>query len=297
MVTEYWRWTESRWTAPDKDWKKAKVITAGVDIGSVSTQAVITVDSELYVYSNIRTGSNSPDSALTALGKALDGTGMRLEDIHYTVATGYGRINIPFADRTITEISCHAKGANFIYGPTVRTILDMGGQDCKAIRCNERGDVLNFLMNDKCAAGTGRGMEVFAELMAIPIDEVGQLSLQVDEEPPPVSSVCVIFAKTEVLELRRQGWSDNKVLAAYCSAMAHIVVNLLKRAGVEEDFAITGGIAKNIGIVKRIERELNITALSPTLDTQIAGALGAALIAKTLFDKSQSLSESSVSGQ
>jgi predicted CoA-substrate-specific enzyme activase len=116
----------------------------------------------------------------------MEGTGMTLENIHFTVGTGYGRVNVPFADKAITEIACHARGGNFMYGPSVRTILDMGGQDCKAIRCDPRGKVEAFLMNDKCAAGTGRGMEVFADLLSVPIEEVGQLSLSVDEEPEPV---------------------------------------------------------------------------------------------------------------
>jgi bzd-type benzoyl-CoA reductase Q subunit len=283
---EYWRWPESRWTAPDKDWRKAKIITAGVDVGSVSSQAVIMTDGELYAYGNMRTGSNSPDSAQRAMDRALEGTGMKMEDIQYIVGTGYGRINIPFATRAVTEIACHARGASFMYGPTVRTVLDMGGQDCKVIRCDERGKVEVFLMNDKCAAGTGRGMEVIAELLAVPIQEVGELSLQVEEEPPPVSSTCVIFAKSEATGLLEEGWSESKVLAAYCSAMAHRVFTLMERQGVVKDFAITGGIAKNIGVVKRIEDELGFKALTPKLDTQLAGALGAALFAATLLQKS-----------
>jgi len=288
MATEeYWRWTESRWTAPDKDWSKAEIVSAGVDVGSVSTQAVIAVDGELYAYSSMRTGSNSPESAQRATDWALEGTGLKLEDIHFTVGTGYGRVNVPFASKTITEIACHARGANYMYGPTVRTILDMGGQDCKTIRCDERGKVSAFLMNDKCAAGTGRGMEVIAGLLAVQVTEVGELSLQVDREPPPVSSTCVVFAKNEATGLLREGWPKSRVLAAYCAAMAQRVATLLRRLGVEEDFAITGGIAKNIGVVKRIEDDLGIKALTPDFDTQIAGGLGAALFARDLAAKAR----------
>lgn len=172
-----------------------------------------------------------------------------------------------------------------MYGPTVRTLLDMGGQDCKAIHCDEKGKVTSFLMNDKCAAGTGRGMEVFANLLAVPIEEVGDMSFRVDEEPEPVSSTCVVFAKTEATGLLRQGWSKEKVLAAYCAAMASRVVSLLERNGMELDFAITGGIAKNPGVVKRIEKLLGVQALTPKYDTQIAGALGGALFAKALAEK------------
>jgi len=282
---EFWRWKEYNWHDESIDWKGAEMISAGVDVGSVSSQAVIMVDGQPYAFSNMRTGSDSPNSARNAMDWALENTGMTLDDIHYIVGTGYGRVNVPFANRAITEIACHARGGNMMYGPTVRTMLDMGGQDCKAIRCDQRGKVTNFLMNDKCAAGTGRGMEVFADLLAVSIEEVGELSLDVEEEPPPVSSTCVVFAKSEATSLLREGWSKKKVLAAYCSAMAHRVVSLLERIGVEEDFAITGGIAKNSGVINRLEKELKIKSLKSKHDTQIAGALGAALFAKTLMEK------------
>jgi bzd-type benzoyl-CoA reductase Q subunit len=284
-MAEYWKWLESRWNDPDKDWRKAKVITAGIDVGSVSTQAVIMTDGELYAYSSMRTGSNSPDSAKRAMEWALEGTDMKPEDIKYIVGTGYGRVNVPFANRTITEIACHARGANFMYGPTVRTVLDMGGQDCKVIRCDEKGKVASFIMNDKCAAGTGRGMEVIADILAVPITELGELSLEIDEEPEPVSSTCVVFAKSEATGLLKEGWPKNKVIAAYCSAMAHRIYTLIERIGVEKDFAITGGIAKNVGIVRRLEKELNVESLKPKYDTQLAGAIGAALFAKGLLEK------------
>lgn len=288
MTEEFWRWTESNWKSSEIDWKDGDIITSGVDVGSVSTQAVVLVDGELFCYSNMRTGSNSPDSAERAMQGALEDTGLDIKDFHYSVGTGYGRVNVPFADRAITEIACHARGANFMYGSQVRTVLDMGGQDCKAIHCDERGKVLNFLMNDKCAAGTGRGMEVFAELLNVPINEIGELSLSVDEEPEPVSSMCVVFAKSEASALLRKGWPKEMVLAAYCSAMAHRVVTLLERVGVEKEFAITGGIAKNVGIVERLEGELGVKVLDTDFDTQLAGALGGALFAKALVEKQRS---------
>ncbi len=283
---EFWRWPEYRRTVPDVDWRSGDIITAGVDIGSVSSKTAIMVDGELYAYAIMRTGSSSPDSAIKVTNWALEGTGMKLEDIHYVVGTGYGRVNVPFAKKAITEIACHARGANFIWGPTVRTVLDMGGQDCKAIKVDEKGKVKAFLMNDKCAAGTGRGMEVFADLLGIPIEDVGEISLQVKEEPPPVSNTCVVFAKAEATALLRKGWPKEKVLAAYTSAMAHRVVELLLRLGVEKDFVITGGIAKNIGVVTRLERELGIKSLpmNPKYDPMIAGAIGAALFAKALVE-------------
>jgi bzd-type benzoyl-CoA reductase Q subunit len=280
-ITEYYRWTEYAWRDPDIDWRKVDTLVAGIDVGSVSSQAVILADDKIYCYSNTRTGSNSPDSAYKALHMALDETDIRQDDLQFIVGTGYGRVNIPMAREAITEIACHSRGANYMGGPKIRTILDTGGQDFKAIRCDERGKVTQFLMNDKCAAGTGRGMEVMAELLQVPIINVGEMSLDVDEEPPPVSSTCVIFAKSEAIGLLRSGWTKNMVLAAYCSAMAHRVAGLLKRIGIEEDFAITGGISKNIGIKSRILKELGgIESVPLKPDAQIAGGLGASLFAR-----------------
>ncbi len=282
---EYWRWQENVWVDPNKDWRSAKILTCGIDVGSVSSQAVLVADGELLGYNSMRTGNNSPDSAKNALQGVMDQCGMKLEDIHYVVGTGYGRVNVPFAHKAITEIACHARGANYMGGNGVRTILDMGGQDCKAIHCDEKGKVTNFLMNDKCAAGTGRGMEVISDLMQIPIAELGPRSFDVDTEPEAVSSVCVVFAKSEALGLLKAGYTKNKVIAAYCQAMAERVVSLLERIGVEEGFFITGGIAKNPGVVKRIEKLLGIKALDTKIDSQIAGALGAALFGYTLMQK------------
>jgi len=287
QVKEYWRWTEYNWHDPQVDPKAAESITAGVDVGSVSTQAVIMTNGTLYAYASMRTGSDSPDSARKAMQWALQDTGLTPEDIQYCVGTGYGRVNVPFAQRAITEIACHARGASFIYGPSVRTVLDMGGQDCKAIHCDEKGKVTAFLMNDKCAAGTGRGMEVFADLLSVPIEEIGAMSLAVDEEPPMVSSTCVVFAKSEAVGLLREGWPKAKVLAAYHAAMAHRVVNLLERIGMEQDFAITGGISKNVGIVERLKRELGVEPLKTDYDAQVAGAIGAALFARALLSKGE----------
>jgi len=286
---EYWRWPEYRRTVSEKDWRTSSILTAGVDIGSVGSKATIMVDGELYAYSVMRTGGVSEDTAIKVTTWALEGTGLEVGKLHYVVGTGYGRVNVPFAKKTITEIACHARGAHYIYGPTVRTVLDIGGQDCKAIRCDEKGKVLSFLMNDKCAAGTGRGLEVFADLISVPIQELGKVSLNVDQEPPPVSNTCVIFAKAESLALLRQGWPKEKVAAAYHAAMADRIIDLLTRVGIEKDFVITGGVAKNMGIVQRLERILKIKPLEPKMDPILAGALGAGLFAKALYEKEQGL--------
>lgn len=282
---EFWKWPEYRHTTPNMDWREAKMITAGVDVGSVGSKAAIMLDGKLYAYSVIRTGGGSEETAIKAMNWALQETGLKTEKTHYIVGTGYGRVNVPFAKRTITEIACHARGAHHVYGPTVRTVLDIGGQDCKAIRCDERGKVTSFLMNDKCAAGTGRGLEVFSDLIGVPIEELGDVSLGVKEEPPPVSNTCVVFAKAESLTLLREGWPKEKVAAAYHLAMVDRIIDLLKRVGIEKDFVVTGGVAKNIGIVSRLERKLGFKPLEPKMDPILAGAIGAALFAKTLREK------------
>jgi len=292
---DFWRWREYHRVLPSTSWTGKDTITAGVDVGSVSSKASVMVNGKAYSWGVTRTGSNSPDSAKKALDLALDETGLQVSDLKYIVGTGYGRVNVPMANKAITEIACHAKGANYIWGPSVRTVLDVGGQDIKAIRIDEAGRVVSFLMNDKCAAGTGRGMEVFADLLKIPIEEIGETSLKVAEEPPPVSCTCVAFAKTEAIGLLRKGWSKEKVLAAYTRAMAVRMANLIYSLGLEKELVITGGQSKNIGIVTRIESALGVKCLPMPnwkdhgLDPMVAGAFGAALFAKGLYEKSREI--------
>lgn len=282
---EFWRWTESNWSNPDLDWKRAKYITVGIDVGSVSSQAAIMADGEIFAYGNMRTGSDSPDSARNALNFALESTDMPEDRMDYCIGTGYGRVNVPFAERSITEIACHARGANFIYGPEVRTVLDVGGQDIKAIQCDDKGKATNFLMNDKCAAGTGRGMEVLSDLLGVPVTEVGERSFQVKEEPAAVSSTCVVYAKSEATGLLRKGWSTEQVLAAYCRAMAERIFSLVDRLGVRPEFAITGGMAKNRGVIDRLMPMIGLKPAKTKWDTQIAGAVGACLFGYALCQK------------
>jgi len=282
---EFWRWTESNWKNPDIKWKDGKFVTVGIDVGSVSSQAVVAVDGQIFAYGNMRTGSDSPDSARNALNFALEATDLPEDRIDYCIGTGYGRVNVPMADRSITEIACHARGANFIYGPEVRTVLDVGGQDIKAIQCDEKGKVTNFLMNDKCAAGTGRGMEVFSDLLGVPITDVGDRSFDVKEEPQAVSSTCVVYAKSEATGLLRKGWSTEEVLAAYCRAMAERIYSLVERIGVQPVFAVTGGMAKNRGVIDRVMPMIGLESAKTKWDTQIAGAAGAALFGYALCQK------------
>ena len=284
---EFWRWKETNWKNSDIDWKDAKYITVGIDVGSVSSQAAILADGEIFAYGNMRTGSDSPNSARNVLNFALEGAGGMTEDrIDYCVGTGYGRVNVPLADRSITEIACHARGANFIYGPEARMVLDVGGQDIKAIQCDEKGRVTNFLMNDKCAAGTGRGMEVFSDLLGVPIGGVGDRSFQFEgEEPKAVASTCVVYAKSEATGLLRKGQTTEQVLAAYCKAMAERIYSLVERAGVNPEFCITGGMAKNRDVIERLMPLIGLKAMATGWDTQIAGAVGAALFGYALCRK------------
>jgi benzoyl-CoA reductase subunit A len=274
---EYWRWPEVSGVEKDIDCKGAAVIAAGVDVGAISSKAAIMCDGKLYAYGVVRTDGDSRGSAHRAMESALKAGKMEPGDIHYIVGTGYGRANVPPAARTVNEVTCHARGAQYLCGPQVRTILDMGGQDYKAIKIDQYGNVVSFIMNDKCATGTGRGIEVFAEMVCIPVTEMGKLSLEVDEDPEPVSSTCITYANSMSLQAMRK-MPKNKVLAAHHFSIAWRATILVRRLGLEPELAITGGIAKNEGIVSRIERELGVKALKPKNDPQLAGAIGAAII-------------------
>lgn len=284
---EFWRWTESNWVNPEIRWQDARFITVGIDVGAVSSQAVIVADGRILAYGNMRTGSDSPNSARSAYAYALQAAdGLPEDRMDYCIGTGYGRVNVPFADDSITEITCHARGANYIYGSRVRTVLDVGGQDIKVIRCDDKGSVTNFLMNDKCAAGTGRGMEVFADLLGVPVTDVGEKSFRYPgDEPRAVSSTCVVYAKSEATGLLRKGWTTEQVLAAYCRAMADRIYLLVERVGVKAGFAVTGGMAKNRGVMDRLMPLIGIKRMKTDWDTQIAGAAGAALIGCTRCEK------------
>lgn len=253
------------------------MFVAGIDIGSRGSKAVIMEDSKMVSSSICETGPESAKTARFTIDQALNGTGLSLENIGYVVATGYGRVLVPFAKANVSEISCHARGANW-YFPSVRTILDMGGQDCKAINCDEKGRVTNFIMNDKCAGGTGRFLEVIADVLQVPLDEIGDLSLESTQDVT-FSTVCAVFAKSEALALARKGVSKSDILAGLHDAIAVRCLNLLKRVVIDKDFTVTGGISKNIGMIEKIK---NKVGLEPVLapDPQIIGALGAALFAQ-----------------
>lgn len=249
--------------------------TLGIDSGSTSTNAVILDENKnIRAFSVVRTGAKSSQSAKTAFAEVLNKAGLTREDLSLIVSTGYGRVSIPFADRTVTEISCHGKGAHLLF-PEVRTILDIGGQDSKAIRLNPNGEVTDFVMNDKCAAGTGRFLEMMARSLEISLDELGPISLQSKEEIE-ISSMCSVFAESEVISLIAQNKEIADIAHGIHKAIAAKAMSLLKKIGLEPAFMMTGGVAKNPGVVAVLEEQLG-EKLHIYEEPEIVGALGAAL--------------------
>lgn len=249
----------------------------GIDSGSTSTNAVILDERKTIKASAvIRTGAKSAESANKILKEILDLAGLSRDDISCIVSTGYGRVSIPFADSTITEISCHGRGAHFL-NPRVRTILDIGGQDSKAIRLNEKGEVEDFVMNDKCAAGTGRFLEMMARTLELSTDELGPVSAHWTEDIE-ISSMCSVFAESEVISLIAQNKEKADIVHGIHKAIAGKALSLMKRVGIEGVCMMTGGVAKNTGVVKVLEEKLN-DKLFIYEEPEIVGALGAALFA------------------
>jgi len=253
------------------------LITAGIDIGSATSKAVIMNNEQIIAHALIKTGADSTISANSVMNEVLNEAGLSLTEIGSIIATGYGRVIVPFATDTVTELSCHAKGANWEFS-SARTVLDIGGQDCKAIRCDENGRLINFVMNDKCAAGTGRFLEVMADVMDLTLDQLGGLSLLTSHEIN-ITNTCTVFARSEVSNLLRQGVEKENLLAGLHTALSNRIYMLLRRVGIEKDVVITGGIAKNIGIVHKLQEKLAMQLCIPN-NPQIMGALGAALLAK-----------------
>lgn len=255
--------------------KEQPMYTLGIDSGSTSTNAVILDENKnIRAFCVLRTGAKSSQSANAVLEDVLTKANLKKEDLTRIVSTGYGRVSIPFADTTVTEISCHGKGAHFLF-PSVHTILDIGGQDSKAIRLNDNGEVIDFVMNDKCAAGTGRFLEMMARSLEISIDELGPVSLK-SKENIEISSMCSVFAESEVISLIAQNKEIADIAHGIHTAIAKKAISLMKRVGLTGDFMMTGGVAKNPGVVDILEKELK-SKLFIYKEPEIVGALGAAL--------------------
>lgn len=254
-----------------------KLIFMGIDSGSTSTNAVIIdKDKNILSYSVVRTGSKSSIGVENAFNTALKNANLIPSDISFIVSTGYGRTNISFANESVTEITCHAKGANFV-NPDINTIIDIGGQDSKVIRLDSAGDVIDFSMNDKCAAGTGRFLEMMAKTLEISIDHMGPLSLGWKENIA-ITSMCSVFAESEVISLIADNKEKSDIIHGLCNSIASRTISLLDRVKKQGKYMMTGGVAKNIGVVNAIEKRLGETIIIPD-EPEIIGALGAAIIA------------------
>ena len=261
------------------------MIVAGIDVGAATAKAVILGEDKILGHAVQPVGHDVKLAANNVMKEALDRAGLAasMEDLDYVVSTGYARGNIPFADKTATEIICHAKGAHFMI-PSTRFIIDMGGQDSKAIEVSPRGDVLNFAMNDKCAAGTGRFLEVMAHILQVEsMDEMGPLALE-SKDPCTISSTCTVFAETEVVVLRADGKERRDLIAGVHKSAASRVASMAAMLTCTPDAVFTGGVARNIGMKKYLETELKRELLVPE-SPQIIGALGAALIAREQLPK------------
>jgi len=252
---------------------------AGVDSGALTTKAVILGDGKVLSHEIMLTGMGG--KAYEVVEMALSKADLSTDDLAFVVATGYGRINVPFAAKQVTEITCHGRGAHFLI-PTARMIIDVGGQDSKVIRLNDQGNVIDFAMNDKCAAGSGRFLEVMAHALEIDLEEMGKLSL-ISKKTVEISSTCTVFAESEVISHIASGIPKEDIIAGIHRAIASRVAGLFfskVRRKVEQDSVVmTGGVAKNIGMIKSLEEEIGIRIIVPP-KPQIVGALGAALIAQ-----------------
>ena len=255
----------------------AATFVVGLDSGSTSTNAVVMNEARKIVASVvIRTGAKAGASAERAYREVLERAGITPDQVACTIATGYGRVSIPFADENVTEISCHGRGAHY-FNPDVRTILDIGGQDSKAIHVNAAGEVTDFAMNDKCAAGTGRFLEMIARSLEISLDELGPAALE-SKKRLEIASMCSVFAESEVISLIANNEEKPDIAAGVCRAVAGKAYSLMRRVGLEGAYMMTGGVAQNPGVVRAVE-ELIGEKLFICEDPEIVGATGAALLA------------------
>lgn len=253
------------------------MITAGIDVGSLSTDAVLLRDGEMLASAIVSTGAVSRAAAERAFEQALSAANLRPADVDALIATGYGRASIPFADGQVTEISCHGRGAAWL-SPEVRTVIDIGGQDSKVIRIDGDGSVVDFLMNDKCAAGTGRFLEVMALRLELELEELGLEDRQA-AGAAQISSMCTVFAESEVVSLIARGVPRPEIVRGLHRSIAGRTAGMANRIGLAPEVMMTGGVAKNQGVVRALSESLGAGITVPP-EPQIVGALGAALIAR-----------------
>ena len=252
------------------------MIVAGVDVGAATAKTAILKDGEFVASAIMPTGDVVSQAAEDITKEALNKIGLAMSHLDYVVSTGYGRHMVKFTDKAVSEIICHAKGVHFLL-PSARSIIDIGGQDSKVIGMREDGTVSDFAMNDKCAAGTGRFLEVMATVLKADIGEMGPISLT-SKKPSIITSTCTIFAESEIVSLRAEAAKREDMIAGLHRAVARRVVIMGKTVGYKDDVVFTGGVAKNSGVRKFIEELLEMKIVLPD-EPQIMGALGAALIA------------------
>jgi predicted CoA-substrate-specific enzyme activase len=254
--------------------------SAGLDIGSITTKVAIMEDGDILGTRVAFTGYRAETAGSKVLQELLQELKLDMAELAAVVATGYGRNSVRFAHKVVTEITCHAAGARFLY-PKVRLVIDVGGQDSKAISLDERGKVRDFVMNDKCAAGTGRFLEVMARALEVDLAAFAELSSKSDR-PSPISSLCTVFAESEVISLIAKGEKRENIIAGIHEAMSARVAALACRLGLSEPIAMTGGVARNAGFVAALAKAINKPLLvSP--HAQVNGAIGAAVLAMRLF--------------
>ncbi|XPS83652.1 HgdC2: activator of 2-hydroxyglutaryl-CoA dehydratase, subunit alpha [Desulfosarcina variabilis str. Montpellier] len=237
-------------------------------------------DQQMIASGVIPTGANSAGAAQKTLHLACERAGCPRKKIQRIVGTGYGRVSLDFVDKTITELTCHAKGCHFI-NTAVRTVLDIGGQDSKVIRVDDAGNMTDFIMNDKCAAGTGRFLEVVAQALEIDLDALGDLSLEAGR-PCKINSTCSVFAESEVVSLLAKGEHRANIVAGINRSFATRIGNMVKRLGISGEMVFVGGVAKNHGLVDALSDFMQTHFLKLDVDPQIMGALGAAVMARQL---------------
>lgn len=256
---------------------------AGIDVGSLTAQAVVINSDGIHSFKSIGVKSNPLDSAQTVIEMLLAEDNLSWNSIKFCVSTGYGREKVQakgLAQDNMSEISCHGLGA-FWLNSDVRTVIDIGGQDAKVIRIGSNGELIDFVMNDKCAAGTGRFLEVQARTLGLGLDELGGIALSADKALS-LSNRCSIFCETEVLHYLQRGHSKADIAAGVNRAMADRVAALARRVGIEKEVTMSGGVAKNVAVRAELERILNIRLVRYQVDSQLVGALGAALMAKRM---------------
>jgi predicted CoA-substrate-specific enzyme activase len=260
------------------------MIFAGCDVGSLTGEAVILKDNRILAQQIMRVRPRPVQTAQEVMDQALAQVGLTFKDIDHCVSTGYGRDKIPFADSSISEISCHGRGAHWV-NPNVRTIVDIGGQDLKVIRVDKFGYMVDFIMNDKCAAGTGRFLEGMAKVMGLALEELGPIALAATE-PVGITKTCTVLAQFDVMCLLTDGHEKADLSAGIALAMAERIAKMSKRVGIRSEVVMTGGVAKNQAVVKSLQEVLGMEFSDlKDIDPQIVGALGAALFAAERFER------------